>query len=96
LHASSVGPFQILNKLNDNAYVIAVSISSTFNAKDLVDYKGLDVILLINELSPEPIFENSSLPPLQDILLNIADKVDKILDDEIIATSDGGTQNYLL
>ena len=45
LHVSSVDPFQILNKLNNNAYVIGIS--STFNIKDLVDYKDLDFLLLI-------------------------------------------------
>ena len=45
LHASSVDPFQILNnsKLNDNAFVIGFSISSTLNVENLVDYKGLDL-----------------------------------------------------
>jgi len=30
------------------------------------------------------------------MLPKTADKVDKILNDEIIAASDGGTQNYLI
>ena len=46
LHARSAGPFQIMKKLNDNAYVIDLSknfgISSTFNVEDLVDYKDPD------------------------------------------------------
>ena len=56
--------------------------------KNLVDYKGLDFILLVDESSHEPIFERPSLPPLQGILPNTAHKVDKILDYEIITTSD--------
>ena len=56
-----------------------------------MDFKGLYFILLINESSLELIFERLSLLPLQGILPKRADKVDKILDDEIIATNDGGT-----
>jgi len=96
LNACSANIFQILNKLNDNVYVINFD-SSTLNVKDLVDYKGVDFILLVDEPFPEPIFESLSLPPLQDILLNTTNKVDKILDDEIITTNcDGGTQRYLI
>ena len=46
LHARNAGPFQILKKLNNSAYVIDLSqdfgISSTFNIEDLVDYKSPD------------------------------------------------------
>jgi len=38
LHSRSAEPFQILNKLNDNVYVIDFGISSTLNVKNLVDY----------------------------------------------------------
>ena len=46
LHASSADPFQILNKLNDNDHVIDFGISFTFNVEYLVDYNGLDLIIL--------------------------------------------------
>ena len=49
LHVCSAGPFKILIKLNNNAYVIDLSknfkINPTLNVKDLVDYNGLDFIL---------------------------------------------------
>ena len=83
-----------MNKLNDNVYVIDFGISSILNVKDLVDYKSLDFILLIDKPSTKPIFESPSLPPLQDILLNTSDKVDKIFDDEIIAINEGRTAGF--
>ena len=61
LHAYNAAPFQILDELNDNAYVIDFTINSIFNVEDLVDYNDVDFILLVDELSLEPIFENSSL-----------------------------------
>jgi len=48
MHAYSADSFQILNKLNDNIYVIDFGISFTLNIKDLMDYKGLDFILLVD------------------------------------------------
>ena len=57
MHACSADPFQILKKLNDNVYVTDFGISPTLNVKNLMDYKGLDFILLVDEHSLEPIFE---------------------------------------
>ena len=77
LHAHSAGPFQILKKLNDNAFIVDLpqdfGISSTFNIEDLVDYKCLDFNPnnpLDDEPSLEPISERHSLPPLPNILSN--------------------------
>ena len=78
--------FQILKKLNC-IYVINFDISSIFNIEDLVDYKCFDFNpnnFFIDEPSPEPIFERPSIPPISNILLNTVDRIDKILDDEII------------
>jgi len=72
LHAFSTDPFQILKKLNCNAYVIYLSkdfsISSAFNIENLVDYKGIDFNpsnFFIDEPSYKPIFERSSLHHFQ-------------------------------
>ena len=75
LHARSVGPFQILKKLNDNAYVIDLlkdfDISSTFNVENLLDYKCSDFNpnnILVDEPELKPIFESPTLPSLLNIL----------------------------
>ena len=79
--------------MNDNIYVIDLSIdfdtSSTFNINCLVDYRGLDVILLVDESSHEPIFESLFFSPLPDILPCTVYQVDKFLDDKIITTQVG-------
>jgi len=99
LHACSSDPFQILMKLNDNIHGIYLyihfGINSTFNIDCLMDYKGLDVIQLVDEPSTEPIFESLFLSPLLDILPYTAYQVDKFLD-KIITTQDSGIRKYLI
>jgi len=93
LHVYCTNPFQILKKLNCDAYVINLlkdfGISSIFNIEDLVDYNGLyfnPSNFFINELSLEPIFE-SPLSSIPNILPNRVDQIDNILNDEVIMTS---------
>ena len=71
LHARSAGPFKILTKLNDNAYVIDLPedffrINPTFNIEDLVEYKGPNFNPsnpLVDEPTPEPFSQRPPLPP---------------------------------
>ena len=96
--ARIAGLFQILKKLNDSVYVIDLlkdlSISSTVNVEDLIDYKGSHFNpseSLVDEHELESVFKSPTLPPLSNILPITARKINKILEDEIIATKDGGT-----
>jgi len=75
LHAHNAGPFQILKKLNGNAYIIDLpqyfGISFIFNIEDLVDYKSPDFNSsnpLDDEPSIEPISERLTLLPHSNIL----------------------------
>jgi len=67
LHVRSAGPFEILNKLNCNTYVIHLSkdydISCTFNVNDLVNYCDFDYSPLIVEPFPKPFSERPSFTP---------------------------------
>ena len=97
LHVRSVGPFKILNILNCNTYTIDLpyGISYTFNVNDLVDYKSFDCSPLIDYSSPKPFCESSSLSPLLNTHLIIAERVDKILEDETITNKSDGTHMYI-
>ena len=92
LHAGSVGPFQILKKLDDNVYIIDFpkdfGIGSKFNVENLVDYKDSNFNPnnpMVDEPESETILESHTLPPLSYISPNTTYEVDKIINDEIIA-----------
>ncbi|KAI0491510.1 hypothetical protein KFK09_025770 [Dendrobium nobile] len=104
LHARSVGPFKILAKVNNNAYVLELpegfNMNPTFNIGDIVAFEGPDFNPnnpLHNELYVTPPGEIPGLPPLPNLPhLPRAEKIETILDDEIISTKDGGRQRYLV
>ena len=65
---------KFLKKINSNAYVVDLppdfGISLSFNIEDLVVYKGSNFFPdnpLLDEASPEPIFERPLLPPFPQI-----------------------------
>jgi len=76
--------------------LINFDINSTFNIDCLVDYKGFDLISLVDEPFHKLIFESSLLSPLSDILPYTACQVDKFLDDKFITTQVGGVRKYLI
>ena len=86
-------------KLNDNIYVINLLVDfdviSTFNIDCLVDYKGLDVISFVDELSPEP-FREPLLFTTTSVFPYAACQIDKFLNDKIITTQLGVIQKYLI
>ena len=47
LHARGAGPFEVIKRMNDNAYVLNLhegfGISFIFNVEDLILYKGPDI-----------------------------------------------------
>jgi hypothetical protein len=102
LQARSAGPFKILKRVGPNAYLLVLppnyGISSTFNIKDLVAFKGTAVIpdTPFDEPLPDPI--DIPLPILAPLNLPYSRKehIDAILDEQIISTRDGGVQRFLV
>ncbi|KAI0516234.1 hypothetical protein KFK09_008906 [Dendrobium nobile] len=96
LHVKSVVPFKIVKRINDNAYGVDLpaefDINPFFNIKDLVAYEDLECNLpnpLQFEPCVTPTCENPSLPPLSNVSkIPIAEKVGKILSDDIISAKD--------
>ncbi|KAI0522622.1 hypothetical protein KFK09_005007 [Dendrobium nobile] len=104
LHAKSVGPFKVIKKINENAYVLDLSadfdISPSFNIADLIAHEGLD-FNSPNPLHSKPYVippcEHPSLHPLPNLPKSTnTDKIDMILSDEIIFTKEGGHTRYLV
>ena len=100
LHARGVGPFQILKRVDSNAYVVNIppdySISSTFNVSDLIAYREPTVIPSDPfKLSP-PIESDTTLEcPLAYTPVRREQKK-SILDEQVITSQDGVRQRYLV
>jgi len=74
-------------------------ISLIFNVENLVVHKGPDFNPsnpLLDEPTQNLTSEGPSLPPLLNLPPYAAEQIDKIIDDEIISTTNGGTRRYLV
>ena len=92
-----------MKRINNNAYVINLpegfGISPIFNVENLVAYKGTDFYpsnLLLNEPTRDLTSEGPSLPLLSYLPPYAAEQIDKMIEDEIISTTNGGTRWYLV
>lgn len=101
LHACSSGPYEILNRVGPNAYVLNLpsdlGISSTFNVEDLVHFHGSSspfVNPFSNPQTPVPQFPQPIPPPPP--LAHRREVIEDILDEQTISTRQGGYQKYLV
>ena len=100
LHARGAGPFKIIKKIGPNAYVLELppsyGISSTFNVSDLKEYK--EPALIPSEFfGPNVSFESETpneCPPPS--VPERKERIERILDDQIITTRNKGYQRYLV
>jgi len=103
LHTRAARPFKVIKRINNNAYILNLpegfGISLIFNIENLVAYKGPN-FNLSNPLLDEPTQDLTSvgpfLPPLSYIPPYAAEQIDKIIENKIISTTDGGTRRYLV
>ena len=92
LQLKSYGPFQVLSKINDNAYIVDIpndwGISNSFNISDLLEFHENHDIP--NDISPSPLplesesLQNSLISPN---LVSTVGLIDKILDHRTIITN---------
>ena len=103
LHACGAGPFEVLKRINNNTYVLNLpegfGISPIFTVEDMIMYKDLDFNSsnpLLDEPTQDLTSKGPSLPPLPNLPPYAAEQIDKMIEDEIISTTDGGTRWYLV
>jgi hypothetical protein len=88
LHSRRAGPFKVLKRLGDNAYLIHLpsnlTFSPIFNIADLTPFHGP-----VDSATPTP---PVSLPPS----IKTRDEIAEILDDQIVSTRRGGYQKFLV
>jgi len=95
LHARAMGPYQILRKLESNAYVLdlpdSLGINPIFNVKDLTFHRGtFEPPCLPFGVSAGT--QVPRLPPLPQSQINIK----TVLDDEFVSSSRGGFRRFLM
>ncbi|XP_026655874.1 uncharacterized protein LOC113461018 [Phoenix dactylifera] len=100
LHARGAGSFKILKKIGSNAFVVDLppdfGISSTFNISDLVKYKK-PITIPSEPFEPNPSFESEPLPECpRPKFSKKHDRIERILDEQIISTRRKGYQRYLV
>ena len=100
LHARGAGPFKIIKKVGPNAYVLELppeyGISSTFNISDLREYKG-PAVIPSEPFGPYTTFESETTPECPPAIPpEQKDRVESILDDQVITTRNKGYQRYLV
>ena len=100
LHAQRTGPFKVIKKVGPNAYVLQLpseyGIKSTFNISDLKEYKE-PTLITSKPFGPYPAFESKTLPECPPAIPpEWKDRVECILDDQVITTRNKGYQRYLI
>ncbi|KAJ0969778.1 hypothetical protein J5N97_022655 [Dioscorea zingiberensis] len=98
LHARAIGPYRIIQKLGPNAYRVDLPadlhISSAFNVEDLFPYCGTFTPPFPSEIPtttltpPVPCLPPTPSPP--------SDRIESVLDHEIVTSLDGGYNCYLV
>jgi hypothetical protein len=88
LHSCHASPFQVLQRLGDNAYCIGLpshlTFSPIFNVADLTPYHGS----ADSALFTPPVSLPATVKP--------RDEIEEILDDQLVSTCHGGYQKFLV
>ena len=100
LYARSAGPFRVLSRVGENAYVVDIhyswGISSTFNVVDLAEYLALPPHDLPSDPGPfsESEFAQQSTPPV--LPPDWHEQVEEILHEIIDFTRDGASPRFFV
>ena len=100
LHARSAGPFWVLTRMGENAYVVDIppswGISSTFNMADLAAYLALPPHDQPSDLGPfyESEFAQQSTPPV--LPPDWHEQVEEVLQEIIDFTGDGASWRFFV
>ena len=100
LHARSAGPFRVLSRVGENAYVVGIppswGISSTFNVADLATYSALPPHDQPSDPGPfsESEFAQQSTPPV--LPPDWHEQVEEVLQEIIDFTGDGASRRFFV